>query len=226
MRGTVAHRSWFCLAAVVWLAGLPWQEAAAPGIDILVERIQDRYEEVDLRARFVQNRLSRLGSIMMSEEGTVYFSTPGRMRWEYETNEQLLVAGGVGRETYSYFPEDNQVSVIQADDSNASDYPVLYLSGRGNLRRDFDVEVVDWGRPLARGNVQLELRPRRSRASFERLILEVEPLHATVVRLVTFDNLRNTIEYQFHDIELDAGLSDSLFEFEIPEGAEVIFIGS
>jgi len=69
------------------------------------------------------------------------------------------------------------------------------------------------------------LRPRRPGAAFERLILEVEPLRGTIARLVNFDNLRNTIDYQFHDVQYDVDLSDDLFEFEIPKDADVVFIG-
>ncbi|MGD8330804.1 MAG: outer membrane lipoprotein carrier protein LolA [Acidobacteriota bacterium] len=207
------------------LMALPQQEAPAPGIDLLVGRIQERYENASLQAHFVINRLSRLGSVMNSEEGEVYIHTPGRMRWEYTSTEMLMVAGGDGRETYLYLPRDNQVQVMQADASNPREYPFLYLSGRGNLRRDFDIQRVEWGNPLSRDNVQLELRPRRGETSFQRLILEVEPVRATIVRLVNFDNLNNTIEYQFHNVEYDVDLPDELFEFKIPEGADVLMVG-
>ena len=183
------------VAAACILATPQQQQAPAPGVDLLVGRIQDKYRQTELHARFVQRRLSRLGSVMTTVEGDLYISTPGRMRWEYRTNGQLLVAGGPGRETYLYTPEDNQVQVIQSDLANTSEMPILYLTGRGNLRRDFDIKVVEWGVQLARGNVQLELRPRRSGAAFERLILEVDPLQATIRRLVTYDNLRNTLDY-------------------------------
>ncbi len=211
--------------AAACILAAPQQQAPAPGVELLIGRIQEKYRQTELQARFVQSRLSRLGSVMTTVEGNLYISTPGRMRWEYPANGQLLVAGGPGRETYLYLPEDNQVQVMRSDLANTSEMPILYLTGRGNLRRDFDIQVVEWGAPLARGNVQLELRPRRSGATFERLILEVDPLQATITRLVTYDNLRNTLDYQFHDVQFDPGLSDELFEFEIPEGADVIFIG-
>ena len=204
---------------------LAQQPAPAPGIDRLVERIQDRYDDADIKAHFVQNRLSRLGSVMTSAEGEVYISTPVRMRMEYTTIDQLMVAGGPGRETYLYLPGDNQVQVMQADVADPSQYPILYLAGRGRLRRDFDIQVVEWGTPLSPNNVQLELRPRRAGTAFERLILEVDPVQATIVRLVNFDNLRNTVEFQFSRVQYDAGLPDDLFEFEIPEDAEVVIIG-
>ncbi len=211
--------------AAACILAAPQQQAPAPGVELLIGRIQEKYRQTELQARFVQSRLSRLGSVMTTVEGNLYISTPGRMRWEYPANGQLLVAGGPGRETYLYLPEDNQVQVMRSDLANTSEMPILYLTGRGNLRRDFDIQVVEWGAPLARGNVQLELRPRRSGATFERLILEVDPLQAAITRLVTYDNLRNTLDYQFHDVQFDPGLSDELFEFEIPEGADVIFIG-
>jgi outer membrane lipoprotein-sorting protein len=211
--------------AAACIMALSQQQAPAPGIDLLVERIQERYDDADIKAHFVQNHLSRLGSIMTTREGEVYISTPGRMRWEYSTTDMLWVAGGSGRETYLYLPAENQVQVIHADASNPSQYPVMYLAGRGSLRRDFDVQVVEWGAPLSRNNVQLELRPRRAGASFERFILEVDPVRATIARLINFDNVRNTVDYQFHDVQYDAGLSDDLFEFDIPDGADVVHIG-
>ncbi len=170
------------MIAAAGILAVSQQQALAPGIESLVERIEERYDDAAITAHFVQNRLTRLGSVMTSAEGELYIATPGRMRWEYATTDRLLVAGGVGRETYFYLPEDNQVSVIQTDTANPSQYPILYLSGRGNLRRDFDVQVVEWGTPLARGNVQLELRPRRSGASFQRLVIEVDPVRATISR--------------------------------------------
>ena len=50
-------------------------------------------------------------------------------------------------------------------------------------------------------------------------------MRATIARLINFDNVRNTVDYQFHDVQYDAGLSDDLFEFDIPDGADVVHIG-
>ena len=194
-----------------------------PGIGRVVERIQARYQDIgDLRARFVQRRLSRMGSVQIEAQGWLYVRPPGRMRWEYD-DEQLFVADG--DEMYLYLPDDNQVQVIMPERADTSQMPVLYLAGRGNLVRDFDIETTTWGVPLRPGNLQLSLLPRRPDTSFGQLILEVEPISATIYRLVTIDALGNTIDYQFHEIEFDVGLPDTLFEFVIPAGADVMYIG-
>lgn len=213
------------IAAACFVA-LPQQEAPAPGIERLVERIQERYDDASIQAHFVQHRLSRLGSVMNSAEGEVSIAAPGRMRWEYAGSGQLMVVGGEGREAYLYIPADNEVHIIQTDEFTPSQYPFLYLVGRGSLRRDFRVEVVEWSTPLNHNHVQLELTPRRSGTGIERLILEVDPLQATIARLVHFDNLRNAVDYQFHDVQFDVEPPDELFEFEIPAGAKKVYVGS
>jgi len=199
--------------------GLP-----GPGIERLVDRVQRRLREIDdLEARFVQRRLTRFGSVMVEREGKLYIRPPGNMRWEYERPPDLFVTAG--EEAYFYKAADRQVQVFQTEASEASEIPIMYLAGRGDLLTDFDIEETDWGPKLAPGNIQLHMRPRREDASFSFLVLEVEPMSATIARLVQVDRISNPIDYQFHDIEYDLGFPDSLFEFEIPQGADVVYIG-
>ena len=195
-----------------------------PGIERLVARVQQRLREVeDLEARFVQRRLSRFGSVIVERAGKLYIQPPGRMRWEYEHPADLFVTAG--EESYFFLSDDNQVQVFQTEASEASQTPIMYLAGKGDLLRDFDIEETDWGPKLAPGNLQLQLRPLQDDASFTLLVLEVEPMTATIARLVQVDRISNTIDYQFHDIEYDVGFTQGLFEFEIPQGADVVYIG-
>jgi outer membrane lipoprotein carrier protein len=200
------------------------EDLPGPGIERLVSRVQGRLSETaDLQARFIQRRLTRFGSVIVERTGKLYIQPPGRMRWEYEQPADLWVSAG--EEGYFFQPDDNQVQVYQTGDSEASELPIMYLAGKGDLLRDFDIEETNWGPKLSPGNIQLSLLPHREDASFTMLVLEVEPMSATLVRLVQIDRINNAIDYQFHDIEYDVGLADSLFEFEIPPGADVIHIG-
>ena len=184
------------------------QEQPAPGIERLVERVQQHLRQIaDLEARFVQRRLTRFGSVIVEREGKLYIQPPGRMRWEYAQ------------------PPDLWVQVFQTGESEASELPIMYLAGKGDLLRDFEISEMIWGPKLAPGNIQLSMQPRREDASFTMLVLEVEPMSATIERLVQIDRLNNVIDYQFHDIEYDVGLPENLFEFEIPPDADVIHIG-
>jgi len=195
-----------------------------PGIERLVDRVQRRLRESgDVETSFVQRRLTRFGSVIVERSGKLYVSPPGRMRWEYDEPADLWVTAG--EEAYFYLVDDHQVQVFQTEGSEASLLPIMYLAGEGDLLRDFDIEETDWGPKLAPGNIQLHMGPRREDASFNFLVLEIEPMTATIARLVQVDRISNTIDYQFHDIEYDVGLPESLFDFEIPQGADVVYIG-
>jgi outer membrane lipoprotein carrier protein len=200
------------------------QEQPEPGIERLVARVQQRLQEAaDLQAGFVQRRLSRFGSVLVERRGMVFIRSPGRMRWEYDQPTDLFVTAG--EEAYFFLADDNQVQVFQPDSTGESQTPIMYLAGKGDLLKDFDIEETEWGAKLAPGNIQLHMQPRQEDVSFTYLVLEVEPMTATIARLVNVDRVSNTIDYQFHDLEYDVGFPDNIFEFEIPQGADVVYIG-
>lgn len=124
---------------------------------------------VDFQAEFSQE--SRLASIDRTQHGRGQVSfkfmhresdgSPVAMfRWVYsEPTPQEIIADG--QTMWAYQPENRQV--IKSDIGQLSqqgDNPVTFLSGLGNLSRDFQVR---WGVPKSDsdGNYILELQPRR-----------------------------------------------------------------
>ena len=61
---------------------------------------------------------------------------PGRMRWVYQDPERKEFVSD-GSRIYSYIPEDRQVLVAPVPADNEATTPALFLSGHGNLARDF-----------------------------------------------------------------------------------------
>lgn len=208
-------------------AGGAGQEAGSslgPGLTRLVERVQARHRDaVGLKARFEQRSLSRFGAVTKEASGVVTIRPPGRMRWEYDDGQLFVVSGD---EMILYRPGRNQVQIYPLDRERTEETPILYLSGQGDLLRDFFIEPTTWREPLARDNVQLRLTPRRADSSLEALILEVEPVSARIARLVQIEAaVRSTVDYRFHDVHYNVDVPDSAFRFEIPEGADVVRVG-
>ena len=57
----------------------------AAEVSRIVRALEDRYHSANtLKAVFLE-RYSEGGRVVRVESGTVYFSRPGRMRWEYES---------------------------------------------------------------------------------------------------------------------------------------------
>lgn len=93
--------------------------------------------------------------------------------WQYaEPTRQELVSDG--KTMWVYLPENNQVIqsdiglVSKARESN----PMTFLTGLGNLSRDFQISFATPNRDVE-GNYILELRPRRTTTLFNRMLIVV-----------------------------------------------------
>lgn len=193
-------------------------------LERLVRGVEERLAGIeDLRGRFEQTR-EMPGDRVVARSGRFFVKPPGRMRWEYtDPKRRLFVA--TGERIYWYVPEDNQVQVLEPEKRDVARTPVLFLSGEGRILEEFDVYPGAWKEPLDPGHVQLELLPRRRDASFESLILEVDPETRLIRRLVKVEYIGSPIEYRFFDLEVDVGLAAELFRFTVPPGAEVVPLG-
>ena len=65
-------------------------------------------------------------------DGTVIYTTP---------DAKEFVSDGV--KMYSYIPQDKQVYVSSVPQVDQASTPALFLSGKGNLARDFTASAAD-----------------------------------------------------------------------------------
>src|SRR5690606_20099115 len=78
----------------------------------------------------------------VSESGHLLVKKPGRMRWTYTDPERkVFVSDGV--RMYSYIPADRQVYVAKVPSQDQATTPALFLTGKGNLLRDFEVSAAE-----------------------------------------------------------------------------------
>jgi len=151
-------------------------------------------------------------------------------RWEYEqpTNQEIV---SNGRTMWVYLPENRQVILTELDIVNQArpDDPLTFLTGLGNLTRDFQ---IGWASPNldVEGNFVLQLRPRRASPMIRRLLVVVDrdavfdqtgrtfPILSTTV----YDPSDNSTIIEFSDISVNRGIPSSFFEFTLPAGVEVV----
>jgi outer membrane lipoprotein carrier protein len=156
-------------------------------------------------------------------------------RWEYrEPSQQEVVSNS--KIMWVYLPENRQVilSDIQQVTQQRSDNPMTFLTGLGNLSRDFSVR---WAIPDhdQDGNYVLELKPRRISSLIQSLQIVVDrravidfvennqvgnyfPILATTV----VDPANNSTIIEFSNVRFNSGLSPLFFEFVRPAGVEVV----
>ncbi len=142
-------------------------------------------------------------------------------RWEYDqpTTQEIV---SDGRTIWVYLPENRQVIQSEIDFTAESrpDDPMTFLTGLGNLSRDF---LITWASPNqdVEGNYVLELRPRRTSAMIRRLIIVVSrdavlgqpgasfPMLSTTV----YDPNDNSTIIEFSNLRVNRNLSDSQFHW-------------
>jgi outer membrane lipoprotein carrier protein len=198
----------------------------------------------DFQAEFFQE--SRVASLDRVQKGhgrvTVKFdrSRADRVsrplfRWEYDQpTPQEIVSNG--KTLWVYVPENRQViqSDIEASAQPRADDPLAFLTGLGNLSRDFQIA---WASPNrdAQGNPVLELRPRQASAMLQKLVVVVSrdavaeltrsgkpgssfPILSTTV----YDPSDNSTRIEFSGVRVNRRLPDSFFDFVPPKGVEVV----
>jgi outer membrane lipoprotein carrier protein len=157
-----------------------------------------------------------------TERGTVQIKKPGRMRWEYTAPEKKTFVSD-GLQIYSYVPADKQVIVSPMPDEDAATTAVLFLAGKGNLVRDFDVSYTETS---VAGAVALRLDPRQKQRDYDWLIVVVDRTTLQIRGLTAADQQGGRSTFEFTNYRENTGVADNVFAFKIPRGADVIKAGS
>jgi outer membrane lipoprotein carrier protein len=189
----------------------------------LASRIQQRYDTIrDFEADFVQTYQGGLLRTKTTEEGTVAIKRPGRMRWIYTKPERKEFVSN-GQDIYSYLPRDKQV-IVSPMPADAQTTPALFLTGRAHLVRDFAVDFTEVP-GAAPGSVALKLVPKKSDPEVEWLIIAVDPSSLQLRVLVALDRQGGRSTFTFNNLKENRNLSDTIFDFKIPRGVDVISNG-
>src|ERR1700722_2490850 len=99
-----------------------------------IHALESRYQHVHpLKATFFERYSDGKGAIQ-SESGTVYFSRPGRMRWDYESpEEKLFIVDGTN--VWFYVPADRSASRAKMKESSDWRTPLALLTGKADLSK-------------------------------------------------------------------------------------------
>ncbi len=142
----------------------------ATGANSIQRELESRYQHArTLKAIFFQRYSDGHGGVS-AESGTVYFSRPGRMRWEYESPEKSLFLVD-GTNVWFYVPADHTASRAKLKESSDWRTPLALLAGKADLSALCrSVELVDSGggaggtsdQPSSPGHALLRCIPRGS----------------------------------------------------------------
>ena len=196
-------------------------QVAPPAADIAAA-LQHRYENVkDFSANFTQTYEGGVLRRKAVESGMVFIKKPGKMRWDYTAPEKKLFVSD-GQTLFMYFPGDKQVmkNPVPAQDEATS--AVLFLMGKGDVRRDFTVKYADSTDDTV---YVLRLDPRTRQAEYDWLQVAIDRKTLQIRTLSAGDAQGGRSTFVFSNFKENTGLADKMFQFTVPRGTEVITSG-
>jgi outer membrane lipoprotein carrier protein len=196
----------------------------SPSPDMVARDLQRKYDRVaDFSADFVHSYRGGVLKQQATERGTLLVKKPGKMRWEYTAPEKKLFVSD-GHKIYSYIPQDRQVVVGTMPRDEQAPTPALFLTGKGNITRDFNASF-DKVADAPSGSVVLKLTPTRREPEYESLTLVLDPKTLALQMLITVDAQGGRSAFTFSNLKENVGVADSQFVFKMPRNVDVVTDG-
>ena len=187
----------------------------------IVERLQKNYDATaDFVADFRQETEVKTLNRSLKASGKVSFKRPGKMLWLYdEPKGQFVLADG--KHLYFYQPDQNQVIKSPLKNAFRGDIPLSFLLGLGDIKKDFNATLKG-----SEGNQHvLRLEPKGDAGGYGEILMGLDKISADIVWVSVRDAANNLTTLRFSGMRKGVGLKDSLFQVQIPKGADVVELG-
>ena len=194
----------------------PAGEPASTDLKQALDRLQRHYHDTNSFTAKFNEEIATVGAPKRQRQGTVSFRKPGRMRWEFETPEKQTIVSD-GETVYTYDPDLNQVVETPLKQALKSSSATSFLLGIGNIKHDFKAAFANPAKPT--GLVDLILDAKTGGYKIQ---VGLDPKSYNLMTLTLTDQLGDVTRIDFSDVHDNVELSDSLFEFKVPPGADVV----
>ncbi len=180
---------------------------------LTIDEIKAVYSSVkDLKGGFVQRTNIKDFKRTETYKGSFFIKIPSRLRWHYSNGGDETEVIIKGDEMIVYQKKQKQAIRNRFDPELYGQTPVALLAGLGNIDRDFTIVEKDDG---------LLLTPKRMRGGVASIELKPSNSEFPLGTIIITDNRYNIIEIRLKDVSINTGVSNSLFEFSLPEGVRV-----
>jgi len=215
------------LALCGWLLALGWDSRApafpaeSKNADAIVDSLQKNYDATaDFTADFRQETEVKALNRKLQASGKLSFKRPGKMLWRYEEPKGQFVLAD-GKYLYFFQPEQNQIIKSPLKNAFRSDVPLSFLLGIGNLKKDFTATLQETDEK----QYTLRLEPQNDKGGFSEVLLGVGKTSYDILWVSVRDATGNLTTINFSSMRKGVGLKDSLFNLQIPAGADVVELG-
>lgn len=176
-----------------------------------------------LQAAFMQRVFDESGIELERRSGQFSLSRPGRFRWDYDAeiadNNSVAERGQQivtnGKSIFIYDPDLLQVTKRSMQNALSQVPSLILVQSGGDLDEHFKVDNIG----MTDGLSWVSLSPKDPDAAYRKLMLGFDKKKLNSIFL--FDGLGNETQLVLSDVRQNLKLDDAVFEFILPEGADV-----
>lgn len=210
------------LHAAILFGGVQASRAAdSNAAEAIVDRLQKTYDATaDFVADFRQETEVKNLNRTLKASGKLSFKRPGKMLWLYEEPKGQFVLAD-GKHLYFYQPDQNQVIKSPLKNAFRGDIPLSFLLGLGNLKKDFNATL----KASEENQHILLLQPKGEAGGYSEILIGVNKATSDILWVSVRDAVNNLTTLRFANMRKGVGIKDSLFEVQIPKGADIVELG-
>jgi outer membrane lipoprotein carrier protein len=211
-----SNRSFYLCLALAILFGLQDGYGDGKRAQEIINKVHKKYKDLkSLDADFEQTYIWERAGETQTVTGTIYLTASNQYR--IETNEQLVITDG--KTVWSYSPNDKHVIIDVLDKSQENQLPKDILL---QYSKDYDPDYVGEEQIDGRKTFLLNLVPKDQEGliSSMKVWVDASTWFTRKIEQVDLNDNRNT--YFVRNIRENPKLDARLFNFEIPEGAEIV----
>jgi outer membrane lipoprotein carrier protein len=185
--------------------------------DQVVKGVQNFYRTTQqLTAKFRQSNYNKTFGLPTVNDGKVYLKKPGKMRWDYfSKRDKTKVTRSQMSDGKMIWAVDVNGKWYYKQDLTKSTLPVAvtFLTGKGDLTKEFDARLLTGSKYGGPTDKVLELTPKKPSAQFKTLVLVVDPASYRVKKSIVTTATGDTNEFAFFEPDTTKPIADTTFVF-------------
>jgi outer membrane lipoprotein-sorting protein len=178
----------------------------------------------DFKADFRQVKVFTQFDDRVESSGKVTYKKGGKILWEFEkpSSDKLTINKGIA---WLYSPKMKQVQKVDLKDKAQTESLLLgFGSTTAEIRDSYEVNLIGADKVNQKDVYVLELIPKNKNLSsyFSKVTLWIDRDLWLPVKTQLLESNEDTTTIEFHSIQLNTHVADSVFDFKVPREAEVI----
>jgi outer membrane lipoprotein carrier protein len=204
-------------ALVVSVTGVIAQENVLT-LNEIMDKVEKKYDVVDFSSYFIQESTMKAMEITDVASGTIFVKRPGMMRWEYDKPDRQTIITD-GKKLWVYKPDDNQVMIGKAPSFFGDGKGAGFLSNMKLIREKF---TVYFEKTINNRDYVIKLLPKEETVGIAKIYLAISKSTFKIKKIITQNEFEDENVIELVNSKFNLNLDESLFNFIVPEGTDVI----